>query len=302
MTRVKLGISAGFAVNRYPESEVWLKIVRKELGLRYVQYVADLVEPTLPEHIQMEELKTIKKLSSEYQVKIDTAFTYTRRPYLMHYHEKMREEAFKWLKTFLHQSSVLGIRGAGSHFGIMSVKDYNNPERKKSIVEEAVRSWRRLSECGKSEGLGFLMFEPMSIPREMAETIDKTKELWERVNKKSALPIMLCLDVGHGSVNSGETRDSDPYIWLKQLAHISPVIHICQTDSVKNVRHWPFTDQYNRLGIIDPPRVLEAIEASGAEDVVLVLEISHPERHPADEKVLDDLKCSVEYWRTYVQE
>ena len=73
MTRVKLGISAGFAVNRYPEPEIWLEIVGKELGLRYVQYVADLVEPTLPEHIQMEELKTIKKLSSEYQVKIDTA-------------------------------------------------------------------------------------------------------------------------------------------------------------------------------------------------------------------------------------
>jgi sugar phosphate isomerase/epimerase len=184
----------------------------------------------------------------------------------------------------------------------MSVKDYNDPERRRFIIEEAVGNWQRLSEYGKNEGLQFLMFEPMSIPREMAETIDKAKELWEQVNEKSSIDVMLCLDVGHGSVNSGDRRDSDPYIWLKELAHISPVIHICQTDSVENIRHWPFTDEYNRIGIIDPVKVLEAIEISRAKDIVLVLEITHPERCPAEEKVLDDIKYSVEYWRRYVEE
>lgn len=302
MTDIKLGINTGFAVNRYPEPEVWLNIVRKDLGLHYVQYVADLVEPTLPEDIQMEGLRTIKRLSDEYKIKIDTAFTYSRRPYLMDYSEKIREENFKWLSTFLHQSSILGVRGVGSHFGIMSIKDYNTPDRRRYILNEAIKYWQRLSECGKEKGLKFLMFEPMSIPREMAETIDKTKKLWEQVNEKSSIPIMLCLDVGHGSINSGNPKDSDPYGWLKELAYISPVIHIYQTDSVRNVRHWPFTEEYNRLGIIEPLSVLEAIRASGAKSVVLLLEITHPERYPAEGKVLDDLKDSVEYWRRYVWE
>ena len=38
------------------------------------------------------------------------------------------------------------------------------------------------------------------------------------------------------------------------------------------------------------------------DDVVLLLEISHRERYPAEGRVLSDLKESVEYWRQYVSE
>jgi len=45
MTKFKLGINTGFATNRFPEPEVWLRIVGKDLGLRCVQFVADLLNP-----------------------------------------------------------------------------------------------------------------------------------------------------------------------------------------------------------------------------------------------------------------
>ena len=32
--QVKLGINAGFAINRFPEPHVWLQIVGEELGLK----------------------------------------------------------------------------------------------------------------------------------------------------------------------------------------------------------------------------------------------------------------------------
>jgi len=47
---------------------------------------------------------------------------------------------------------------------------------------------------------------------------------------------------------------------------------------------------------------MEAIETSGAEEVVLLLEISHRERYPTEYQVIDDLKKSVEYWRKYIKE
>lgn len=34
MTKLTLGINASLAVNRYPEPEVWLRIVSEELGLK----------------------------------------------------------------------------------------------------------------------------------------------------------------------------------------------------------------------------------------------------------------------------
>jgi len=109
------------------------------------------------------------------------------------------------------------------------------------------------------------------------------------------------LDVDHGDLASSDPRDADPYTWLKELAHLSPVIHIKQSTKDKSA-HWPFTEEYNKIGIISPLRVMEAIEASGAEEVVLPLEISHRERYPTDYQVIDDLKKSVEYWRKYIKE
>lgn len=100
---------------------------------------------------------------------------------------------------------------------------------------------------------------------------------------------------------SSDPRDTDPYTWLKQLAHLSPVIHIKQSTKDKSAR-WPFTEEYNKIGIITPAKVIETIEASGAEEVVLLLEISHRERFPTEYQVMDDLKESVEYWRKYIKE
>ncbi len=45
----RLGTNLGFAINKYIEPEVWSKIVAEEFGLKYVQFVADLLNPFLPQ-------------------------------------------------------------------------------------------------------------------------------------------------------------------------------------------------------------------------------------------------------------
>ncbi len=304
MTKFKLGINAGFAINRFPEPEVWLRIVGKELGLKYVQFAMDLLNPFLPKVVIDREVEKIKKYTGKYDIKIDTTFTstFSRINHLMHPDALQRKVWFNWFKRWFEISAKLGARGAGGHFGIISVTDFNNEERRKLLIEEAISSWRKLARFGAKLGFEFVLFEPMSIPREIPCTIDSTKKLLERVNGNGLpIPIRLCLDVDHGDLASSDPRDGDPYAWLKELAQFAPVVHIKQSTEDKTA-HWPFTEKYNKIGIISPPRVMEAIEASGAKDVVLLFEISHRERYPVEYQVIDDLKESVEYWRKYIKE
>jgi D-erythrulose 1-phosphate 3-epimerase len=300
---VSLGINAGFAINRFPEPEVWIKIVGEELGLRYVQFVADLLNPFLPYRVMQDQINKIKQLSLKYKVKIDTTFTsmFTRVNHLMHPDLLVRDAWFQWFKDFIILSRELGARGAGSHFGIMSVADLNDDNRKKIITDSAIESWKKLSSFASDSGLDFLMFEPMSIPREMACTIDETWDLYNRANDGAAIPILLCLDVDHGFALSGNPRDIDPYAWLEEFGKLSPVIHIKQSSADK-ASHWPFASDYNQRGIITPEKVLKALERSGADDVVLLLEVSHRERYPAEGRVLSDLSESVAYWREFVKD
>ncbi len=299
-----MGINTGFATNRFPEPEVWLKIVGKDLGLRYVQFVADLLNPFLPQKVIEHEIDKLKKNALRYNVKVDTTFTstFTRVNHLLHPDALQRKVWFDWFRRWFEISAKLGARGSGGHLGSMSVADFNNEKRKKFLIEESISSWCKLARLGAKLGFEFLIFEPMSIPREMACTIDSTKELLEKMNENDLpIPIRLCLDVDHGDLASFDSRDTDPYAWLRELAQFSPIVHIKQSTKDKSA-HWPFIKKYNKIGIISPPKAMEAIEASGAKEVILLLEISHRERYPAEYQVIDDLKESVEYWRKYIKE
>ncbi|GAI02566.1 unnamed protein product [marine sediment metagenome] len=46
------------------------------------------------------------------------------------------------------------------------------------------------------------------------------------------------------------------------------------------------------IAIIIPAKIIEDTKASGAKEVVLLLEISHKERFPTEYQAIDDLKKS----------
>jgi hypothetical protein len=72
-------------------------------------------------------------------------------------------------------------------------------------------------------------------------------------------------------------------------------VHLQQTD-ISGDHHWPFTEETNRVGRIEAQRVLSALDASGAEQVTLILEVI-PAFEAADGQVLNDLEASVRYWK-----
>jgi hypothetical protein len=54
--KINLGLHLGFASTRFNDPKIWTDIVRNELDLNYVQFVSDLLEPSLPKKIINEEI------------------------------------------------------------------------------------------------------------------------------------------------------------------------------------------------------------------------------------------------------
>ncbi|MEA4949385.1 MAG: TIM barrel protein, partial [Petrimonas sp.] len=220
----RLGIDLGFARNRYQEPEVWTKIVREELGLSYVSMVADLFNPNWPAEYLEHILERTKRYLNTFDIKICACFTsaLTRIPHMMHYDAEMRRYSIDWFKRFFGLMASLGCKMGGSHFGIMSFHDYEDKGRRQLIMEEGIKGWQELSFYVRELGFECLLFEPMSVPREMANTVNECWEFMDRVNANSGVPMKICLDVGHAP----HPNERDPYRWIEQLGKVSPMIHL----------------------------------------------------------------------------
>ncbi|MCC6698009.1 MAG: sugar phosphate isomerase/epimerase [Candidatus Hydrogenedentes bacterium] len=299
---VTLGINTGFAINRFPEPDDWTSIVADELGLDTVQFTADLLNPFMPEGVVESELRTIRDLCERKGIRVQTTFTsaFTRVNHLMHPNPEIQRVWIDWFKRFFRLSRDLGAEGTGSHFGIMPVRDNADPATRERRIRQGVDAWRELSEYGASIGLQYLIFEPMSVPREVAETIAATQDILDRCAEGFAIPMLLCLDVDHGDLQSPNPDDTDPHAWIRAFGKVSPCIHIKQSLRDKG-GHYPFTAEYNARGKIIPNEILSTMREAGVTECTLLLEISHRERWPSDYTVVADLKESVEYWRPAVE-
>jgi len=296
---LKLGINCGFAINRYIEPEEWTRIVGKELGLKYVQFVADLLNPFSPKDYVEDQIKRIKRSCKRYDVLVESSFTsaYTRVNHLMSPDKRAREIWLDWFKKFFVISKKLGSKSSGSHFGILTFADYNNLRKRKQRIKQGIKKWQELTYFAKEIGLRYLIFEPMSVPREMATTVEETLELMNRVNENCGIPMKICLDTGHAP----NPKQRNPYYWIEKLGKFSPIIHLQQT-VLHRSNHWPFLKKYNEKGIILPEKVIESLQKSGAKEALLLFEIIHREHYDTDFRVIEDIKTSVDYWREWIKE
>lgn len=296
--KLKLGTNCGFAINRYPEPEAWGAIVGG-LGLRSVQFVADLLNPFLPDDYIDSQIGRILESAKRNGFTVDSIFTsaYTRVNHFCHPDEEARAIWLAWFKRLLDIGARLGAKTGGSHFGILSFDTINNPDKRKRVTEAAVKGWQALSFYAREKGYESLIFEPMSVPREFANTVAETKEILDTVNAHVGVPLKVCLDIGHAP----HPDERDPYPWLLALGKVSPVVHLQQTVLGKSM-HWPFTPEHNREGYITAEKVIACLEQSGCGEALLHFELSHREHWDTDSKVVEDHKASVEYWRRYVKD
>ncbi|HOK08947.1 MAG TPA: TIM barrel protein [Candidatus Hydrogenedens sp.] len=295
------GINTGFAINRFVEPEDWTRIVAEELGLSVVQFTADLLNPWYPEKIVYQQAEKIRNACEKYNIWIQTSFTsqFTRVNHLLHPDDDIRNAWLDWFKRFFKLSVFLGAEGSGSHFGILTVHDNADSNIRQKRIHKGVECWRNLSEYGAEIGLKYLLWEPMSISREIGETISSAEEIQNLCKVNFSIPMTLCFDVDHGDVSSPNPDDTNPYVWIEHFGGEIKVLHLKQSLQDKG-GHYPFTDEYNVNGKIFPEKIISTIKKAGINSISLILEISHRERYPFEQRVLSDLKKSVEYWKPFI--
>jgi hypothetical protein len=187
----------------------------------------------------------------------------------------------------------VGADATGGHFGALSSHDHANPRRRIEVRDALVANVVSLARTSRALGLSSLLWEPMPVAREIPHTPDEAVELLAEVNDSLGVPVRLCFDLGHCCAADLATP-ADPHVWLEQLLPWTDVIHLQQTDG-RGDHHWPFTAEFAARGIVDVRRVVEIARQSPRDAVYLFLEICHGHEVP-DERVLDDLKASVDTW------
>lgn len=302
MARCILGVNNCWAVKRWVEPEAWVEIVASKLDLEYVQFSFDLLDPRVNPEALDYMVSRILDSCREYGVRIQSCFTglaaYSFN-LLSHPYLPLRADGFDWYTKALALASRLKAEAVGGHVGALSVKDYRDERRRRLLLSSLVEALRSLSYMGWSLGLKQILVEPMPVAREPPSTIEEAKLILSESNRGLPIPVRLCIDLGHAcSPEAVKPEDRDPYEWVRRLAEYSPCIHVQQTDG-KADRHWPFTEEYNKIGVINPGKLVSTLDEAGAGRVYLFLEIIHPFEYP-DDKVLEELKESVDYWKQYV--
>ncbi len=295
--KISLGIHLGFAINRFPEPEEWSRIA-SDLGVRYVQFVSGLLQPDFPEDVIENHVAKIRDCVKECGLKCEHTFTTPRSNFMAHPDEGTAGYWLEWLKGFALISKKIGAVSTGSLAGIYSANDLR--ARNELVFSRVVKGWHELAEYGRGIGLNYLTWEPMSVRREMGETLPEAQRIHDALNSRSAIPVKMAIDVDHGDVAS-HPDNTDPYSWLRQFGSESLFIHMKQSSADKSGHH-PFTPEWNRKGRIFPESVIEALEEGKAKNIILFLELGWREREPHESNVLKELKQSVDYWREWVKD
>lgn len=297
---LKLGFDLNCFSNRYVEPEAWTDFVAA-CGVRVVQFNFDIIDFLLPWKIQERLADQTLDCCRKKNIRIKCAFGghNHHQNYLGHPDDEAARAYEEFYRKMAVLAAALGGEGFGTCFAITTVAVQNDPNRRREISSRAIEAYHRLAEYSKKAGLMYLLYETTSVPRETGATFEEN-DLFLSKMKGAALPMMLCLDVGHRNQEKPGVPETDPYAWIEKYGKVSPLIHIQQCNGAGS-HHWPFTAEYNAKGDIAPERLIQAIGRSGAEqEILLALEIRHRAYYPDEYKLEKNLKTSVEYWRRWI--
>jgi sugar phosphate isomerase/epimerase len=295
--RLHLGINTCFAAKRWPEPERWISIVIDELGLQFSQFSLDQIDPLLDATATSAYASEVRRRADDAGLRIHSAFTGLAAyswSQLLHPEPTARLAARRWYERAVEIAAELGAAGVGGHLGAFSVRDAADPARRSLLIDELAGHLGALSLHAAAQGLSFLLFENMAVPREYGHTIEEAHALLD-LSPPVPVPLVLCYDIGHPCALTTGTRSDDYLAWLDEPWPRAPIIHLQQTDRSGD-HHWPFTPAYNAVGVVDPDSTLRAMASWPADwDIYLFLELIHP--FEADVKaVIDDLRASVHCW------
>ncbi len=294
-----LSLNNGFAMKRWPEPEVWAELIANQMRVADVQLSLDLVDLSGPATWVEAQAARIRKACANEGIVISSVFSglvdYSANM-LLHPDGEMRLAALERYKRGIEFCALVGADTFGGHMGAYSVADYGNPARRQALAEEQLDHVSALSDHAGRAGLRYVLWEPMPVAREFPSTIAECLGHAERFAGMGGATVAYCYDVGHACRADLPEAEQDPYLWLTRLSHLSPIVHLQQTDGKRDY-HWCFTEETNAIGIIHPNVVQDTLaKATGSVVTHLTLEV-FPPFEAEDEKVLADVISSCNYWR-----
>ena len=300
MTCIALGFNCNCFTNRFEEPEEWTRLCR-EMGVHKVMFNIDLVDPYWPWDLQRKLCDRTLEACTRNGVAIVCSFGghHGHQHYLGHPDPLCRREAEKFFRRAIRQTAYLGGRSFGTCFAIQSVRTHQDPALREEIMESAFDSYSRLAAYAAELGLTSLSYEMTSVGRETCATFAENDRVLAR-GMEMAIPLRVCLDLGHRNLH-GSAEEADHLAWIRRYGSRSTVIDCQQTDA-KSSTHWPFTEEYNRRGVVRGEEVIRAIQDSGAKEILLAFEIRIAAFHPQEYAYGRSLEESVMYWRRWVHE
>ena len=298
---IKLGLNLNPFVNRFAEPRDLIDVLAGEIGIGHLQLTHEFINPAWPPATKRRLSAEMSRVCAEHGVEITSLMTgpYGRLNHFGHPDAEVREYHLEWFKGLVDIAASLGCPAVGTQFAILTYRDYDDPDRRRAILDAALECWRRLADHAAERGLEYLFWEPMSVGRELGHTIAETISLQDRLDVAGlAVPLLAMIDIDHGDVSSSNPDDTDPYAWARTFAARSPLIHIKQSSADKR-GHRPFTEEYNLDGRIVPEKLIAAIRSGGGGGNELCMEFAFREREPADRDVVRKIHESVEFWRPY---
>ncbi|MCS7087908.1 MAG: sugar phosphate isomerase/epimerase [Thermoflexales bacterium] len=288
------GINLSFAVKRWPEPEAWAAIVREKMGLEWVQFSFDLLDPWWPAPERDALAQRVRRATEAQGIKIHSAFVglaaYTYNS-LLHPLEEGRRAAREWWQRAIDLGAALGAKAVGGPLGGLSVNEFGDAAcvqaRYRALLEDIVR----LSEHAKRAGLEMLLVEPTPLTREFPHTPEQAREMMEVLRSQVAVPIGYALDVGHALYRPLYGARAQLEEWLKPpLGEAIALFHLQNTD-FQSDSHWGWPDERGRF---DVWQFAQTLRTHNLADRPIFLEVFYA-FEAADEFVLSNIVSSVQH-------
>ena len=297
-----LSLNTNPLVNRFATPDDLIDTVARDLKIRDLQLTHEFINPSWPAPVIRRVTRSFRAALDRTGVCVTSGMTgpYGRLNHFGHPDRDVRRYYVDWFKTFADISADLGAKSIGTQFAIFTFADFDDPQRREDLTQIAIDCWAEVAEHGKSAGLDYVFWEPMSVGREFGHTIPECMALQDRLTAASmAIPMWMMADIDHGDVTSPDLDDTDPYAWARAVPRVSPIIHIKQSKMDKG-GHRPFTAEHNATGRVQPEPLLAAFREGGAVDNEICLELSFKEREPDDRNVIPAIAESIAFWAPHI--
>lgn len=249
------------------------------------------------------------------------------------------EEYRNYVETLYEDLANIAVYASETGMGYIGVEQMYSPNQPPWTIAGARNLLKEVYKKGKAPfyltlDLGHMNGQQYFLkpsPEQIAEWIDnksagqlckriwlgpqKARDIFEKavsgqIEKKQAIEQIELVNKDYDYLFSLD-KDGLVHEWLRNLAGYSPIIHLQQSDG-KASPHWPFSEEFNRKGIIRGDEVMLSIAGAYSkeaeegmpplcEEIILTLE---PFIGTAGNNydAIEEIRQSAEYWRKYVPE